>query len=206
MPISWKGTLQQYAGRLHRICEHKTEVQVYDYVDLHVRMLERMYGKRLKGYAAIGYRTKVENFPDSPTNIIFDKDNFFPVYVKDIENASTSVTIVSPFVSKKRMLQMMAYFQAILKKQVRVTIMTRPAEDFSAGKKTILRDVFTTVAAAGIHLIQKSNIHQKFAVIDETITWYGSINLLSFGYSEESIMRLQSSSIACELLSANSLA
>ena len=84
--------------------------------------------------------------------------------------------------------------------------MTRPAEDFSAGKETILRDVFTMVEAAGIHLIQKSNIHQKFAVIDETITWYGSINLLSFGYSEESIMRLQSSSIACELLTANSLA
>jgi superfamily II DNA or RNA helicase len=205
MPISWKGTLQQYAGRLHRTCENKTEVQIYDYVDLHVRMLERMYGKRLKGYAAIGYRTKVENFPDSPTNIIFDKDNFFPVYVKDIENASTSLTIVSPFVSKKRMLQMMAYFQTILKKQVRVTIMTRPAEDFSAGKKTILRDVFTTVEAAGIRLIKKSNIHQKFAVIDETITWYGSINLLSFGYSEESIMRLQSSSIAYELLSAKSL-
>lgn len=205
MPISWKGTLQQYAGRLHRIRENKTEVQVHDYVDLHVRMLERMYGKRLKGYAAIGYRTKVENFPDSPTNIIFDKDNFFPVYVKDIENASTSVTIVSPFVSKKRVLQMMAYFQSILSKQVRVTIMTRPAEDFSAGKKTILRDVFTMVEAAGIHLIQKSSIHQKFAVIDENITWYGSINFLSFGYSEESIMRLQSSSIAYELLSANSL-
>ena len=206
MPISWKGTLHQYAGRLHRICENKMEVQIYDYVDLHVRMLERMYGRRLKGYASIGYRTKVENFPDSPTNIIFDKDNFFPVYVKDIENASSSVTIVSPFVSKKRMLQMMAYFQTILRKQVRVTIMTRPAEDFSAGKKTILRDIFTLVEAAGIHLVQKSNIHQKFAVIDETITWYGSINLLSFGYSEESIMRLQSSSIACELVSTNNLA
>ena len=62
------------------------------------------------------------------------------------------------------------------------------------------------VEASGIHLIQKSSIHQKFAVIDENITWYGSINLLSFGYSEESIMRLQSSSIACELLTANSLA
>ena len=101
---------------------------------------------------------------------------------------------------------MVPYFKSILKKQVRVTIMTRPAEDFSAGKETILRDVFTMVEAAGIHLIQKSNIHQKFAVIDETITWYGSINLLSFGYSEESIMRLQSSSIAYELLTANSLA
>lgn len=205
MPISWKGTLQQYAGRLHRICENKKEVQIYDYVDLHVRMLERMYGKRLRGYAAIGYRIRVENFPDSPTNIIFDKDNFFPAYLKDIENASISVTIVSPFVSKKRMLQMMAYFQTILGKQVPVTIMTRPAEDFSVGKKEVLQDVFAMVEAAGIQLIKKSNIHQKFAVIDDYVTWYGSINLLSFGFSEESIMRLQSSSIACELLSANSL-
>ena len=43
-------------------------------------------------------------------------------------------------------------------------------------------------------------IHQKFAIIDKKITWYGSINLLSFGYSEESIMRLESSSIAQELI------
>jgi phosphatidylserine/phosphatidylglycerophosphate/cardiolipin synthase-like enzyme len=169
-------------------------------------MLERMYGKRLRGYAAIGYRTRVENFPGSPTNIIFDKGNFFPVYLKDIKNASTSVTIVSPFLSKKRMLQMMAYFRSILEKQVRVTVMTRPAEDFSAGKKEVLQEVFAMVGAAGIQLIQKPNIHQKFAVIDDFITWYGSINLLSFGLSEESIMRLQSSSIACELLTANSLA
>ncbi len=138
--------------------------------------------------------------------VLTGRRNHVAEMVKKIEKASNSVTIVSPFVSKKRMLQMVAYFQSILKKQVRVTIMTRPAEDFSAGKATILRDVFTMVEAAGIHLIQKSNIHQKFAVIDETITWYGSINLLSFGYSEESIMRLQSSSIACELLTANSLA
>ena len=48
-------------------------------------------------------------------------------------------------------------------------------------------------------MVSKSNIHQKFAIIDNKITWYGSINLLSFGYSEESIMRLESSSIAREL-------
>ncbi len=42
MPISWKGTLQQYAGRLHRLFETKKEVLVYDYVDIRVRMLEKM--------------------------------------------------------------------------------------------------------------------------------------------------------------------
>ena len=49
-------------------------------------------------------------------------------------------------------------------------------------------------------IIFKSNIHQKFAVIDQRIVWYGSINLLSYGSSEESIMRLDSLNIANELI------
>jgi superfamily II DNA or RNA helicase len=55
MPISWRGTLQQYVGRLHRIHDGKKVVRVFDYVDAQVPMLARMYEKRLKGYRAIGY-------------------------------------------------------------------------------------------------------------------------------------------------------
>jgi superfamily II DNA or RNA helicase len=55
MPISWRGTLQQYVGRLHRQHDNKQVVQVYDYVDIHIPTLMRMYKKRLKGYDAIGY-------------------------------------------------------------------------------------------------------------------------------------------------------
>lgn len=54
-PISWKGTLAQYVGRLHRMATGKTEVQVYDYVDVDVPVLMRMLAKRKKGYAALGY-------------------------------------------------------------------------------------------------------------------------------------------------------
>ena len=57
-PISWRGTLQQYAGRLHRNHSNKREVQVYDYIDARVPMLLKMYQRRLKGYAAIGYEVK----------------------------------------------------------------------------------------------------------------------------------------------------
>jgi superfamily II DNA or RNA helicase len=56
MPISWRGTLQQYVGRLHRLHDAKRVVRVYDYVDSKVLMLARMYAHRLKGYSAIGYR------------------------------------------------------------------------------------------------------------------------------------------------------
>jgi len=66
MPISWKGTLQQYVGRLHRLHDNKRFVQVYDYVDNYVLMLARMYERRLKGYAAIGYVIEQETSPPHP--------------------------------------------------------------------------------------------------------------------------------------------
>jgi superfamily II DNA or RNA helicase len=69
MPISWKGTLQQYVGRLHRLHDNKRVVQVYDYVDDFVPMLARMYERRLKGYSAIGYVIEQEVGSPASSNI-----------------------------------------------------------------------------------------------------------------------------------------
>lgn len=55
LPISWRGTVAQYVGRLHRLCEGKREVRVYDYADLNVSMFSRMFDKRCRGYESLGY-------------------------------------------------------------------------------------------------------------------------------------------------------
>jgi superfamily II DNA or RNA helicase len=55
LPISWKGTLVQYTGRLHRPHPKKTEIRIYDYVDREVPMLLKMFEKRQRAYRAIGY-------------------------------------------------------------------------------------------------------------------------------------------------------
>jgi len=59
LPISWRGTLAQYAGRLHRSHHLKKEVIIYDYADLSIPMLVNMYKRRLRGYRAIGYTIKM---------------------------------------------------------------------------------------------------------------------------------------------------
>jgi very-short-patch-repair endonuclease len=59
LPISWHGTVAQYVGRLHRLYEGKREVLVYDYADLNVLMLSRMFDRRCKGYEAVGYTLRV---------------------------------------------------------------------------------------------------------------------------------------------------
>lgn len=200
MPISWKGTLKQYAGRLHRLFQHKNEVQIYDYVDIHVRMLEKMYHKRLNGYAAIGYQVKGETALTDAANIIFGKSNFLPVYTNDMINAHKEIVIVSPFVTKRRTLQMLDSLQVAVRNKVTVTIVTRPVEEFEAKNRNVLTEALQLLAGIGIHLVYKSKIHQKFAIIDQKTVWYGSINLLSFGSAEESIMRLDSANIAYELI------
>jgi hypothetical protein len=199
MPISWKGTLQQYAGRLHRLYEGKKEVIVYDYVDVHVRMLEKMYHNRLSGYASIGYKIKGSELPDEMANIIFDKDNFLPVYTADIRNALSEILIVSPFITKKRTLQMSSELHEAIRNGVAVTVVTRASEDYKPKDIASWNESVAILNSIGVTLIFKHNIHQKFAIFDQKIVWYGSINLLSFGSAEESMMRLVSGNVAYEL-------
>ena len=200
MPISWKGTLQQYAGRLHRLCENKREVRIYDYIDIHVPMLEKMYHKRLAGYASIGYKAKAVNVPGESTDIIFDSTTFLPVYKNDLLNAAHEILIVSPFITKRRVTQMLPFLSAAMIRKVKLIVVTRPAADFREKDRPALEEALALLVAASVHVIFKSNIHQKFAICDQKIIWYGSINLLSFGRAEESIMRIKNPSIAAELL------
>jgi superfamily II DNA or RNA helicase len=63
LPVSWKGTLVQYAGRLHRTYTGKTNVKIYDYVDRNIPVLAKMFQKRLRGYRAMGYEIDTSSDP-----------------------------------------------------------------------------------------------------------------------------------------------
>jgi superfamily II DNA or RNA helicase len=200
MPISWKGTLQQYAGRLHRLFESKKEVLIYDYGDVHIRMFEKMYCKRQSGYASMGYKIKGDAVDSEAVDIIYDRENFLPLFSNDMLNAKKEILIVSPYVKKRRVMQMAQYIDAALGNNVRVIVITRPIEDFKEKEQSAIVAALDILKDMGIKVVFKSNIHQKFAIMDQKILWYGSINLLSFGNSEESIMRLDSYNIANELI------
>lgn len=200
MPIAWKGKVAQYAGRLHRNYEGKNKVQILDYVDIRVPVLERMYQKRLKIYASIGYQTKsIENALDSPSIIYYGK-NFLPVYYNDINTASSEIVIVSPFMRKNRITQFIKILSPVVAKNISVTVITRPPEDFKDTEHSSIVGNITALKNAGIDVKLKSEFHQKFTIIDNATIWYGSANFLSFGSHEESIMRFESTDIPTELL------
>jgi superfamily II DNA or RNA helicase len=71
LPVSWRGTIAQYVGRLHRLNHRKREVRVYDYADLNVPMLARMFDRRCRGYEAVGYTVLLPGsaVPGWPTDV-----------------------------------------------------------------------------------------------------------------------------------------
>jgi superfamily II DNA or RNA helicase len=66
MPIAWRGTLVQYAGRLHRRHTGKSEIRIYDYVDADVPVLAKMFGKRQRGYQALGFERSAQDDGPAP--------------------------------------------------------------------------------------------------------------------------------------------
>jgi superfamily II DNA or RNA helicase len=69
MPVSWRGTLQQYAGRLHREHAAKRDVRIIDFVDAGHPALLRMWNKRQRGYRAMGYRVNADDAPSDCSNL-----------------------------------------------------------------------------------------------------------------------------------------
>jgi hypothetical protein len=190
-PIAWKGTLVQYAGRLHRDYPDKQDVIVYDYVDIHIPVLERMYHKRLTGYAQIGYKTlATRNQPDKIC-MIYDANSFIPVIKNDFACTKKEIIIACPHLQKKRISTVLEWLKEPLSRGVSITIITSPEESFNDNS---------------ISVIQKPNLYQKYVIIDERLVWYGSIGLLCFWGSEDSIMRLESRELAKELKNPHSVA
>lgn len=200
MPVAWKGTVAQYAGRLHRSYQGKTEVRIYDYVDVRVPVLEKMYQKRLKAYAAIGYHIRADVQLPQERDLIYDGRSFYPIYCQDLAAAQKEILIVSPFMRRSRLEKLIKVLSGPLLNGVTVKVITRPAEDLPARDRNGVEENGEYLTGYGIHVVWRSGFHQKFTVIDGTLAWYGSVNFLSFGAAEESIMRLESPEIAGVLM------
>lgn len=82
LPVSWRGTIAQYAGRLHRLYDGKREVRIYDYADLNAPMLSRMFDRRCRGYEAVGHTILLpaSAIPGWPADVILPSD---PVWKRD---------------------------------------------------------------------------------------------------------------------------
>lgn len=196
MPISWRGTLAQYAGRLHRNYEGKHEVRIYDYVDVHIPMLERMYHKRLKGYAELGYQVRFGT-SDEPVSMIYDGHDAMAAFEQDLSDAAQSIVIVSPYLQKGRVGRLLPLLQSTVSRGVKITVHTN---DDDTCRSEIAAAV-DALQSAGAEVILHKDLQQKYAVLDERIVWYGNVDFLAFGRKDTDVLRFENADIGGELLS-----
>lgn len=200
-PISWQGNVEQYAGRLHRDYEGKKDVIIYDYVDIQIKVLERMYHKRLRTYKKIGYEICLNLFHErQKENAIFDMGSYQAIYEKDLQQANKEIVISSPEINKvmvKRTLELIKIGQI---SGVMVNVITIPAKDYPENRMEVTGQLIEELIQSGVNVRLISGLHEHFAVIDQEVVWYGSLNLLSKGKEQDNLMRVQSPEIASELL------
>jgi len=202
MPISFEGNVEQYAGRLNRDYEGKKDVIIFDYIDQHIPKLERMYHKRLRTYKKIGFEVCSEVVDKQViANSIFDCDNYLEVFEKDVRSASARVIISSPSLSAGKVRWMLSLLQNT--NIIAIVFTTDPAIFPEDGREHHI-DLIQRLQTSSVMVILQNHCFERYAVIDDSLVWYGSMNLLSKEKVDDSLMRLVSPAIAEELLRISS--
>ena len=191
LPISWKGNIAQYAGRLHRDYEGKQEVRIYDYIDIRVPLCDSIYRKRLKGYASVGYG--VPKSSDDNTmpkqELIYDGLNFSEPFRQDILSAKHSLVISYPKIKYKYTPRLISLLRDLMTNGVEIAVYIKK-EGHNEEK----------LKAYGINVLCHDELSVQCAIIDKSIVWYGNINFFGYNSEENNIMRINDSAIANELL------
>ena len=197
MPFSWKGTLAQYCGRLHRNFAGKEEVLIYDYVDFRLPVFDRMYRNRLKGYKQLGYTIKPDSYSAQNGAVpskLYSVDNCKTDFIKDCISVKKSAVICSPYLSKTEVQKFLPLIPKILSTGCKIFITTRLHEDKDLQKKQ--QPYIDMLEAAGAVVFVKENISQRLAVFDEKILWYGSIDFLGYSEADSCSIRICNAEIA----------
>lgn len=199
MPVSWKGTLAQYAGRLHRNYEGKQEVRIYDYVDIHIPALERMYHKRLKGYPELGYSVKMSE-QDAAASQIYDGQNYLVPFMADLSDAAKEILLVCPFLNKSRIKAILPTLEKEIALNVLIAVCTRAPESYRPEQRDAIEELIVLLQKSGIDVKIQTELLYRYAVIDQSIVWYGNIEYLSYSMKDANALRFESPDTAGELL------
>lgn len=204
-PVAWKGVVEQYAGRLNRDYEGKENVLIYDYVDSHIPMFDRMYYKRLKAYKQIGYDIYSEGSSSKKndnenTNAIFDIDTYLDVFQRDMLSAKNEIIISSPAISGNKVDKIIELLKEKQLSGLNIVIVTWKPDVYGYGDSAYWMELQERMRKTGFEMNLVEDYCDHYCIVDKEIVWYGSMNFLGKEDSEDNLMRVCSKSIASELL------
>lgn len=200
-PVSFGGRLEQYIGRLNRDYEGKKDVVVYDYIDSHIQIFDKMYGKRLRTYKRTGYRLITNRVLSKQTaNAIYDSENYADVFERDIVEAEKKIIVSSPELTQNKVERFIYLIKARQEAGVSVTVITTEPQNTRYGNPDFYQRIICEMQKSGIHVIVKDKVAEHFAILDDELVWHGGMNLLGEEDAWDKLMRIKLAEVAAELL------
>lgn len=182
-PFSWKNNLIQYAGRIHRNYKDKSLVRIFDYVDIHVPYLEKMFQKRQVAYRKMDYRV----IEDEEKQFVYVDSRYEKVLREDLAGERQECLLILPYVHQTKLMNFLKEFRI---SQIEICIPETVANKawLDQLKSQKIKVSFT-----------QSKIVTPILLVNKTIVWYGAMPLLG-KVDEMTILRLESASIVSELV------
>ena len=186
LPVSWKGIIAQYAGRLHREYPGKKEVRIYDYIDIRVPMYDVMYKRRLRGYASVGYQIKsnapIDLFNESQ-GVIFNGHTYQSDFFKDLHQTKHSVVISATKLWFAKHSSVLDILKDLLARGIEVITITKSNME----KEKQLK-------GTGASIRVNDALAIDVAIIDKSLIW--CINYLGYNTDENNAIRIYNSILA----------
>jgi hypothetical protein len=160
-----------------------------------------MYSARLKAYKKIGYELCVDMEGNKQrANAIYDIESYADTYWRDLEEAKDTVIVSSPRLNNQKVNRIIVALGKQQELGVKVTIVTWHPDVYKYGRDDTRMELMERLRKAGFEIRLVEDSCEHYAVIDNQIVWYGSVNLLSKEDAEDNLMRVCSKEIAAELL------
>ena len=134
------------------------------------------------------------------TSALHDEKTFYKAFLKDLEQCQKEVVIESPFITSERMKTLWPTLKRLYAKGVKIFVITRDPKEHTEGYEMQSESEIEALEALGIQvLLCTGNHHRKLAILDRSILWEGSLNILSQIHSREIMRRLEGGGFAVDL-------
>ncbi|MEK7617449.1 MAG: phospholipase D-like domain-containing protein [Patescibacteria group bacterium] len=135
-----------------------------------------------------------------PNSQLHDEKTFYQTFLRDLEGCTKEVIIESPYITTERMRTFDRLFHKLLKRGVKIYIITRDPKEHEVGMEVQSEDAITWCETIGVQvLLCVGNHHRKLAILDRKILYEGSLNILSQTWSREIMRRMEDPKLAVQM-------
>ncbi len=141
------------------------------------------------------------SFDNMFSSRLFDQNSFYQAFIDDLKKAKNEVIIESPFITAKRMTIVLPLLRKLTKRGVRIVVNTKPLDEHEFEYHMQAKQAIDDLQELGVIVLFTNGHHRKLAIIDKSITWEGSLNILSQNDSCEVMRRMYSEQLANQMIS-----